>query len=68
MVETRYGTVPDEELVFERIPYYPEDPISPEMAYFVGYMCGDAGLKDIERSKKVTGYEEFKILGMKSSK
>ena len=25
-------------------------------------MCGDAGLKDIERSKKVTGHKEFKII------
>src|SRR5438876_1163265 len=62
MVITAYGEIPDSELITEvGFPNSKEFP-SPKLSYFVGYMCGDAGLKDIRRSKELTGKEEFKII------
>jgi len=71
MIETAYGKIPENELVLPKIPNSPVEIIkkngeliqlSPKLAYFVGYFCVDGGLKDIKRSKEVTGRYEYKLI------
>src|SRR3989344_4021413 len=35
--------------------------LTPSLAYFVGYFFGDGGMKDLEKSVKVTGREDHKF-------
>jgi len=71
MIETTYGKIPENELILPKIPNFPIETVnkngtqiqlSPKLAYFVGYFCVDGGLKDIKRSKKVTGKYEYKLI------
>jgi hypothetical protein len=63
MVKTNYGIIPNSELKIIGIPNYPKiKNLTPKLAYFVGYFCADGGLKDIKRSKKVTGRYEYKLI------
>lgn len=76
MVRTSYGVIPDPELMRPTFPSCPEVELSghetafncppskltPKLAYFVGYFCGDGGLKDIRKTYTKTKRFEHKLI------
>jgi hypothetical protein len=74
MVSTSFGFIPDCELKTVLFPANPAIPVplpagimgptslTPKLAYFVGYFFGDGGLKDVERSFRVSGRREHKMI------
>jgi hypothetical protein len=76
MVRTSYGASPDSELMQPHFPSHPviklsgyktgfdglPNKLTPTLAYFVGYFCGDGGLNDIHKTYAKTKRFEHKLI------
>jgi len=76
MVTTSYGSIPDCELIVPVFPSVPTHKLktsnfdsdstptrlTPKLAYFIGFFCGDGGLKDIQKTFNKTKRFEYKII------
>ncbi len=76
MVVTSYGEIPDSELMFPSFPSLPSlklnvnklspgrlpSNLTPALAYFIGFFCGDGGLKDIQKTFLKTKRFEYKLI------
>lgn len=76
MVVTSYGFIPDSKLMLPVFPLHPAHKLNisildsdsnpckltPKLAYFVGFFCGDGGLKDIQKTFIKTKRFEYKII------